>query len=379
MKKTETKDKRITALLFFITVAFFSVSGLVKTAWHYLGHENDSSEFIPGEQSRVDHLLSENFFLNRELITLNGGIHRVLGQCEMNTVIKQSDGWLAGHIAAADPAVLSANAAKLKETQSWLDEKGIYCLYVGAPYTVDKASPLLPAGEKVTVNDDLDTLYAYFDEEKINYIDMREVYDKLPTEYHEHFYRTDHHWNAEGAFECFREILPLFEEGLDTEFDDALTDISSYDIITYPGAHLGSSGQRTGALFAGIDDFDVMLPSFPTQLRRGEESGSFEEIILDMSAINGNDLNSRYTYDTTFANSRRHIYNDLAGNELKLLVIGDSYATALNPFLALAFSEIKTYEKLPDDGEIKKYDPDAVIFVYYPWSAFDAGHFGPEE
>lgn len=95
-------------------------------------------------------------------------------------------------------------------------------------------------------------------------------------------------------------------------------DFTNYNITIYPEWHLGSRGQRTGAFFAGIDDFDLILPAFETRISDSFEKGIFEDIVINKKALDKKEQTSRYTYDNVFGKSCEHFINYQALNNKRI-------------------------------------------------------------
>ena len=140
-------------------------------------------------------------------------------------------------------------------------------------------------------------------------------------------------------------------------------DYSNYSITTYPKWHLGSNGQRTGMSFAGIDDFDLILPTFETSISDGSKEGRFEDIVVNQEVLAKKDLASRYTYDSVLWKTLGDFKNNKSENDKKILVVTDSFGRAVNPFLIMSYNELRVGNA--DYETIRDYKPDAVIILHY--------------
>ncbi|MCM1500556.1 MAG: hypothetical protein NC124_19000, partial [Clostridium sp.] len=164
--------------------------------------------------------------------------------------------------------------------------------------------------------------------------------------------------------------------------DDKIRDMANYEVITYDKWHLGSNGQRTGIAYAGIDDFDLILPKFETHIENlnNGNTGNFQEVCLNMSALSNRNYASRYTYDSVMGGSAGDFHNDDAQCDKKVLILGDSMSSAVCPYLILSFGDIRSRGNylvpVVSRAYLDEYQPDLVILMYYPdriseRSAFD--------
>lgn len=161
-------------------------------------------------------------------------------------------------------------------------------------------------------------------------------------------------------------------EAVDPEY----TDIGQYHIQRYSDWFLGSSGKRTGRFFAGVDDFSIITPKFPTGDMSVEipsisihKQGDFEEIAYDKSFMK-QDYFSANPYGA-YGHADRdliHYRNAAAPIALKVLSIGDSFTNVPCTFFPLVFSccdevDMRAYPKGEFEGYYEKFDPDLVIVM----------------
>ena len=73
-------------------------------------------------------------------------------------------------------------------------------------------------------------------------------------------YKTDHHWTTRAGFYAYCKLEDYLTQIFQCDVDSRIGDINNYNIEVYEKWHLGSNGQRTGIYFAGIDDFELIVP-----------------------------------------------------------------------------------------------------------------------
>lgn len=365
----------LTFLTLLVVISFFSLGNLI------MAYKN--GEEINNQTTGEDHLesdftanvLGKNLFLN-----LNGGMRRILGQREMNGVVLLDNGFLAEVNEPVDQAILTKNARHMATLQQELEQRDIPLLYVLTPYKIQASDPELPHEIEDSTNDVMDAYIEQLQNEGVQPLDLRESFLQNGTNPYELFYRTDHHWNIQGGFFAYTVIARQAEKLLKVQVDPALLSKEQFVEEVYPRWHLGSYGQRTGALFAGgADDFSLLLPDFATTIVNTStgDQGTFEEIVLDQSYLQKKDATSRYTYDRVL---RLGNFQSLTtGCGKKVLLVCDSMGRAVLPYLTLAFGDVCYVDAYNPQNLTKElldsYQPDLVIVMHYPTVVFTTDAF----
>ena len=75
-------------------------------------------------------------------------------------------------------------------------------------------------------------------------------------------------------------------------------------------------------------------------------------------------------YGTTLTKASGHIVNEMSQNDIKALVMSDSFNVAVNQFLCLSYKEIVTLRNGLTSTYIEDYKPDTIVMFY------NAGVFG---
>ncbi len=323
-----------------------------------------------------DGYTSERLRGQGELLTLNGGYARLCGRTRFNEVQKMTNGMLTfANTEKADMTAYAENVISLYQT---LAEEGIPFLYVMAP---DKASPaeeLIPAGSMTDAcHQNADETLAMLKTAGVPCLDLREILSSTREQVEAYFYRTDHHWNADGAFRGFQEMMgrlkSMMPEMKAENADDAL-----WIRHELPDWWLGSHGRRVGAFFAGTDALCWYLPAFETEMsltcpgfvfRRG----SFEQANIDrffLERKNDLEMDNYHVYiggDFPLILHR----NQNAENAKRALLIRDSFMLPLEAFLSTEFREIdaldpRYYREMTVSEYLVMHMPDVVIMMNHP-------------
>ncbi len=299
-----------------------------------------------------------------------------------DTIVKSNSGSLVkkySYIPDEDYDVVISRIDKLYKATK---KSGAEFLYVAAPVKGYKFS--LPENVNDAITDNLDCFTGKLEQAQIPLLDLT---DRLIEEgkYSEDlFYRTDHHWKAETGFWAAGAICDTLQKRYGFAYDPFYSDLNNYTITEYPNFFLGSYGKKTGAYFSqgGADDFNLILPNFETDLietqpfKKQKRTGSFQDTVLYMSRISKKDYYGKNPYAAySGGDFRLQIFkNNLNADGAKVLLVRDSYACAVSPFLCLNTSElhmvdVRNYSSFVGDKinvyeYIEKIDPDYVLVLY---------------
>lgn len=287
-----------------------------------------------------------------------------------------------------DLSAVSSYVSSLTRLHSALAEKDIPLLYVQAPGKLDSDSSLLPYGVENNTNLASDLLLQGLADAGIDTLDLRQSLLNAGGSWYDWFYRTDHHWTPQAAFVAFRDIAQKLEDYYQStpasystrrakiQIDEKYLDPASYSVTTLKNYFLGSQGKRVGALYSGVDDFDLVTPAFPTLMRYSysgtDRYGSAEETILFPERVAEKDLYNAnpYTYYSGGDYAAAQVTNYYNPSGAKVLILRDSFACAITPYFAYACSQVTTVDLRYYSGDLLSYldwvDPDVVIVLYSP-------------
>ena len=153
----EKKSIAFTAV-FMIVIVLLGLKSFCSLIDFYVNDVTDYNEWTADLGNRFETDEASSFYGKLQFINFNGAVRSVLGQHEMNGVIKLNNGHLLRpHNPAADE-VVQGYAENIIALNRYLNEKGIAFVYVVPPYTVNKYDPELPAGIHDYANENLDRL-----------------------------------------------------------------------------------------------------------------------------------------------------------------------------------------------------------------------------
>ena len=335
----------------------------------------------------------ESYYLDRmstrfePLITLNGGLERLLGKRFVNERYRLDCGNLVYTIPELD---MEENADNTIAFRDALQEQGIPFVYVNAPFSIDTENKQLPPGIEDYGNENADRFLALLRQADVNVVDLRELEKEDGLEHYENYFRTDHHWRPEmGLWAAGKIQAALGELNVDFVSDPALCDADRYSVEIIPECFLGSNGRRVGPWYAGYDDMSILHPRFETALEvhfsrdDSTRSGDLEDCLYFPEVFDEKDPFQASQYNFYCGGDEAmHIRNQagkqglpVQDNGKKVLLIKDSCSLVVIPYLSLCFSEMRTYdmriEDAPLDAVIEAFRPDLVMVLYNPGALED--------
>lgn len=276
---------------------------------------------------------------------------------------------------------ISVNIAEAVENvtafSDFLKKKNIPFLYMQFPSKLSNVDISLINDIVDKVNPGITEFLQGIFENGVNILDYRKLMSNNNIEFLDGFFKTDHHWKPRTAFHATKKLCEELEKLINHKFDYTKFDLNNYNQIIYPNIFLGSYGRKTGILYGGLDDFEIILPKYETDYTwespskgfktRGEANDSLLYTLqLDWKYF----LTNPYGVYNLMDSLNVIITNHKNNSDLKILCLHDSFANPIASFLAPHFSELHFYDLR---GELNKYDiiktiddvkPDVVIMMY---------------
>lgn len=370
MKKALQIWKDHSLCLFFlfviIIIGLFNLPTLYKSALaQYRSYSLDTSV--------AEKYYEDNFWHHEDFVDFQGLAALLSGQEINNGVIKGLDGSL---YLETDAEYVFDEQTERKNTQDTVkilkaaESAGADVLYVQRVYKTGE----LPYGYVFQQDIQYDFWKKTISNSGFPVLDIKEEMSETLE-----FYKTDHHWRVESAFEAAGCIVKRLNEEYGLALDSGILNAENYSFLKWEDSFLGSMGIRTGKYFAGKDDFVMPVPNFNTDLTyrhfvdgvpEKEMQGSFSEAFLDMSILNDPNYNNKYNACLNGGYAENIVINRLNPEGNKVLVISDSFARPLVQYLSLCFGETRYLD--PQRGRynesyieyIQEYQPDIVIVMY---------------
>ena len=290
------------------------------------------------------------------------------------SVVKLTDGTLT--FVNSQPQDVSDHGRSVARLALALEDRDIPLLYVQAPQKLQPGDDRLPEGVVDYGDDYADQILSVLEEQAVPTLDLRESFAASGRDWSSFFFRTDHHWTPEAAFTAHQTLAQVLESDYGFTIPEENTDPAAFTRTNLSDFFLGSQGKRVGSLYAGVDDIEIWKPNFDTDFTYSipiydmERTGPFEESLLFPERIEEKDFFNGNPY-TLYAGGdypMARIYNELSPDRPRIMLLRDSYACVLTPFLALDCSELITIDLRYFQDDLLTYvdwlEPDLVLVMY---------------
>ncbi|MCD8116586.1 MAG: hypothetical protein LUE21_05650 [Oscillospiraceae bacterium] len=372
--KTKINAKTILMLIpsaVFLVFIFYmlarNMTGEVKetikdTEISFYGFSQLSGEF--------EDTLQEDFYQKNDFINLNGLTTRVLGINNLNNVQKLANGYLTSFTNATDT---TDETESIIELDAFLSGRGIDFVYILAPNKAAFYGAEFAPGYSSTAYQDINAMISALDTAGVTTIDMDAWFEENSWSMEDVYFITDHHWMPQAGLAAARVTMELLSQQGIAEYESELLEDDSWTVTVLEDWFLGSRGKRVGTLYAGVDDISVYTPNFATNysysgLPEGSTTWRYSDSILNLSYMEnknyfGSDPHCIYLYGDY---PLQIITNTEACNDMRVLVVGDSFRRVWEYFLTTQFSAVYTIDlRHYTDGTFVQYveeiQPDIVI------------------
>lgn len=305
-----------------------------------------------------DHTAARNFFVGLnsyyDLYTGRNGVTGVYN-CANNYLINAP---VTGEqLKNGQKSTLVKNAETLAGFVKDNSQKASMMIVPDTGYVMDSVLPF----NHYTYKDD-----AYFSQIKeavgdsMEFVDLRQTFKEKASSM-QIFYNTDHHWTTPGAYLAYTKLSETlgFSPTPETDFDKS----------TYSGFY-GTTYSTSGFWLNNPDSIEVWKnKSFSgnninVEIKEGTESSTYDSMFF-YSHLKEDD---KYPVFLDGNHAYEKITNSDCKNGKKLLIIKDSFAHSLVPFLAADYSEIITvdmrYYKEPVSDVLKTEGITDTLIVY---------------
>lgn len=305
--------------------------------------------------SDMNTYIADQFPLRNMWIKLRARCEMTLGHYFINGVYRGDDDFLFEDITVQDSKGLAGRLSALNNFAETVNTVPSYMMVV--PTSASVMSDCLPENTPIAdQNAYLDYLYSGLST-KIHKIDVRETFKQKYSEGEQLYYRTDHHWTTDGAYEAFKYASQ------ELGFDPSKAKFKEYPVTDkFSGTLESKSGFNVKDdiinVFVPQDESDV------TYLVENVSSSKKSASVFDPDKLETSDK-----YAVFFGGNYPLLHiTTMAGTGKKLLVFKDSYANSFVPFLIPYYSEIFMVDPryYTDDvySLISENGIDQILFLY---------------
>lgn len=304
--------------------------------------------FLSGDMDdQTEKYLTDQFILRNGCVTLKSTLDHAFGKTEFNGSYLANDRLLESIDNPTEQLTNNINA--VNKAGSSL---GVPVYLAVVPTSTDVYKETLPKGAPTA--DEQKILSTISNDIKgVNMVDMNSIMHEHKDEYI--YYRTDHHWTSLGAYYGAKQILNSMG------YQIAPLDYFTPKTVTHDfnGTLYSSSGVRS----VKPDAIDIYVDAGKTEVESWRTGTPEKGELYDFSYL---DKKDKYSM---FLGGNQPLAVLRTGNEGgKLLIVRDSYADSLVPFLLPYFSEIHMFDaryfKQPLSTYVKANDIDNVLMLF---------------
>jgi len=309
--------------------------------------EFKTEEFLNGKfSSDINKYMNDQFPLRDIFVGMKSTVERLLLKRENNGVLRGRNDQLAVRLFAATDGKAHPLTYSAPETDLYYDEviadaakavrqlndsfvqNGIPFSVLLPPRTVDVAASAFdyPDTQSVKLSDRVRELM-----DGVNYVDMTKIFRSRYDAGEYVYYRTDHHWTELGAYYAYAEVMKSFgTEGY------AIDDFSRKTVAE---DFFGTTYSKSGFKDIAPDKMEVFeleaLPSsaFVTERPYEEQLPKIDGLYYEGALAEKN----KYPYYLGGTTKYARVTLKDGTEREKLLILGDSFALSLAPFLALHY------------------------------------------
>lgn len=354
------KRQKIFAVLFIVTLLGFSVYNIVSSHEAIVTDlkEEETPSSIRDVQaylSTVDSTLTSNLALGYMWNDVYANVYNALSKNEENSFkyVRDKEGWLyAGNFwntSEVEPKEYALRVKRIQEQVADKDTKVVVLLYP-TQYNEEWSDGYsgIPYQD---YNEFADELVRYFRYYNIDCIDFKQHYLAEKRQVQDIYYKTDHHWTVQSAFEGFQILTEHLNEEYGENLDSYYTNLDNYIIETHKEVFVGSQGRDAGLNYVGLDDYTFIIPKFETyydytyQSTSGLEvhqEGSIDRTLITKGYLERDDYYMRDMYNSYLNGVCKydHIENLLNEEGLNVLFLRDSYSSPLATFFSSYCSSV---------------------------------------
>ena len=318
------KSNYFIVALFSLYIGGFFVINIVTPPKDFSQMENKTLQSMPkfrfddlfsGEYAKdLETYVTDQFVFRDDFVEMKSNTEKLLGKDENNGVYISSQNTLIDKFKKPDYNQIDSNINSINKFAQSISVPVYFNLI---PTQNDIYAHLLPDGAPF-----------YSQKEVIDYVYLKtsnniDVYDALMSKNDEYiYYNTDHHWTSLGAYYAYTEIAnQMGKTPIKLGAEKIMNDEFNGTIFSKSGVRYA----KTDTISIYTDNYDILIE---------DENGMTPAKIYDETKLENKDK-----YELFLGGNHPSV--KIEGNGVgKLLLIKDSYANSLVPFLVDNFEEI---------------------------------------
>lgn len=313
--------------------------------------------------SDMTEYLSDQFPLRDMFVTLKAGTERAALRME-NGGIMFGDDALTARIDRPDTENLQINLSAAEKFTAAVEKAGIPTVFAPAGRRVDVCGKDIPSlygnGLQNSLWQAVDSAGKSFAGEYVNLKDSLRIFAMLGEDM---YYRTDHHWTSYGAYTAYSALWDSLPDSVTGGADCRASSEFTREAVT--DSFYGTSYSASGAAWITPDTIELWRFDGDSEIPvTNKDRGEVYEGLYRTEYLSERDKYSVFLGENT---GRLDIgYFDGSGDRKVLLIIKDSFAQSLVPFLAADFDIIMIDPRYYSDSiyrTVAEISPDGVIIL----------------
>lgn len=327
------------SVVFIAFVGIIALANIIKKDEKFSGLENRYLSEVPelsidsvvsrAYGQEVESYISDQFPGRNFFVAMKGGMDRLSGKTERNGVFIGKGGQLLQDFESRNGEETAAKISAINQFASSYGDLNISFMLAPTATKIleDKLPKNAPVDDEKKYADNVKTQL----NPNIKFIDVYEPLKASSSEYL--YYRTDHHWTSRGAYEAYKELCKTLEMEAKNE--------EEFEIKTVTNSFYGSLSSQIASGQGEPDYIEVYFPK-----KDGEVVVTYvDEQKKSPSLYDSSKLDEKDKYQVfTGGNHPRINIKSMGDPEKKLLLIKDSYANAMVPFLTFNYGEIEVID-----------------------------------
>lgn len=288
-----------------------------------------ASSYLDGSfESNLENYSNDQFAFRSIFVKVKSSIDSAAGSVYSNGVWKARGGYLIEDTTVPTESRIDNALAAIGTFKA--ANPSLKMNFLLAPNAVSILDDKLPLSARPKdQNVYMDKMFDGLSSLGVGTIDVRETFEKNKNDTQLYYY-TDHHWTSDGALLAFNQFRT--QNGLDTS-----QDFTNY---TVDNDFVGTLASKSGFV---VNSADVLKVGMPAEDSSYKDSIIYYEDTKEKTSefYNFDNLDKKDAY-TVFGGSNHPVYTikTPVSENRRLLLIKDSYANSMIPYLAQYYREI---------------------------------------
>ena len=341
-------------------IAALGISVLIREHKSFSEDENrvlnrfpniSAESILSGDFSyRLGRFYEDQFPFRRRFTSFKALSERSMMRGENNGIIFGTDGYLVKNHVYEDTALYSENLEAIDAFCKKYGSEGIETEVFFAPRGVDVLKDKLP---EIYSNSDDQAVWELAERKLPDLIYANSEIEDAVERGEYVFYRNDHHWTPLGAYEGYKKIISRF--GADSK------NISGFEYESVSREFFGSVWSESGIVNGVADELFILRGKGEYSVINYDTGEIYDSLYFMEKAL------TKDKYGVFLGGNFGHIGIYGEGERDTLVIIKDSFANCLVPFLACHFN-IEIYDLRYFEGriseEIERVRADKILMIY---------------